>query len=104
MLAAEMPAPKKSTRTKAPAKAAPRPAARKQSKLTLAGDEASKLARRTLLITTLGACGWNLARTAAALDLASGADVIRALKELAPEEYDAARADGRISPGRRADT
>lgn len=99
MLDAAMPAPKKSTRTKIVA-----PEGRKQSKLTLAGDEASRLARRTLLITTLGACGWNLARTAAALDLASGADVIRALRDLAPEEYENARADGRIAPGRKSDT
>lgn len=91
-----MSAPKKSTPKKGTAQ-------RKQSKLTLAGDEASRLARRTLLVTTLGTCGWNLARAASALDLASGADVIRALKELAPEEYEAARADGRIAPGRRSD-
>ena len=79
------------------------PAGRKKSKLTTAGDEASQLARRTLLLGTCEAAKWNLTRVAEALDLATGADVIRALKELAPEEYEAAQTDGRIARRRPGD-
>lgn len=74
---------------------------RKKSKLTSAGEEASQLARRTLLLTTCQTLGWDLAKVATALDLTTGADVIRALKELAPGEYEAARAAGDIRRGRR---
>lgn len=99
MLCAPMASPKKSTK-KPTTKAASKPEGRKKSKLTLAGEEAATLAKRTLLLTTLAACRWNLSRTAEVLDLATGADVIRALKELAPEEYDAAKARGDVSQGR----
>lgn len=83
--------------TKTTKKPAPRTTARKQSKLTMAGDEASRLARRTMLLATCDALKWNLTRVAETLDLATGADVIRALKELAPDEYEAARTRGDIA-------
>lgn len=76
------------------------PAGRKKSKLTAAGEEGSQLARRTLLLGTCEALKWNLARVAEVLELASHADVIRALKELAPEEYEAARDAGKIAKRR----
>lgn len=86
-------------RTKKPAvKTAPE--GRKKSKLTLAREEGSRLAGRTLLLGTCEATGWNLARVAEVLGLASNADVIRALNELAPEEYARAQDEGLIKKGR----
>lgn len=79
------------------------PAGRKKSKLTMAREEASRLAGRTVLLAACDAAKWNLTRVAEALELSTQADVIRALKELAPDEYDAARERGAISPGRRAE-
>lgn len=73
---------------------------RKTSKLTRAGDDASRLTRRTLLLTTCETLAWNLTRVAEALELATASDVIRALKELAPEEYEAARTRGDVATRR----
>ena len=97
---ATMAAPKTSKPARKPAAATE---GRKRSKLSAAGEEASRLARRTLLLTTCETLGWDLTKVAAALELATGADVIRGLKELAPDEYAAAQADGRIRRGRRPD-
>lgn len=90
--------------TKTAPKTARKPAAategRKRSKLSAAGEEASRLARRTLLLTTCETLGWNLTRVAAALEMATASDVIRALKELAPAEYTAAQDRGDVATRR----
>lgn len=78
-------------KTKAPA------AKRKRSKLTEAGDEGARLAKRIALLSTCRACGWVLTKVAVELELASAADVIRALKELAPDEYAEAQQSERVS-------
>lgn len=98
MLVAEMsPAPKKSTRTKAP-KAAPEPApsradGRPKSKLTLAAERAALDAKRQLLLATLREHGWNLTLTARELEMAGASDVLRAIKAVSlVEEYEAHRA------------
>lgn len=96
---------KTSTEQKPPAKApAPAPAradGRVKSKLTLAAEEGARAAKRDLLLRTLVANGWNFAATARALDLAGTPSVIRALTEVAPDEYDRAKHDGRVAPGKR---
>jgi hypothetical protein len=71
--------------------------ARKRNKLTEAGDAAARVAKRNMLLLACDACDWSLAAVATLLGMASSADVIRALKELAPAEYAAAQADGRVS-------
>ena len=96
MLAVEMAATKTTTKRAGSKK----PAGRKLSRLTIAGDEASRLARRTMLLATCAAVKWNLTRAAEALDLATPSDVIRALKDLAPEEYEAARERGDVATRR----
>lgn len=87
---------KKSTR--APAKAA-----RERSAFAQAGEEARREAQRKLLLRTLRETGWNITRTAEALGMGAAPAVTRALKDLAPEEYAAAKADGRITNYRRDD-
>lgn len=94
MLAAEM-----ATVKKAPKKPTVKAPGRKLSKLALAGNEASRLARRTMLLATCEAVKWNLTRVAEVLDLATPSDVIRALKELAPNEYEAAQERGDVRRG-----
>lgn len=79
------------------------PEPRKKSLLTLAGDAARAKAQRELLLKTLRAHDWNLTATAEALEMTSAADVARALRELAPEEYESARERGDISRATRAD-
>ena len=78
-------------------------AGRKKSKLTQAREDASRLAGRSVLLASCEALKWNLTRVAEVLEMATQADVIRALKELAPEEYEAARQRGDVAPGRRSD-
>jgi len=63
------------------------------------GDDARREAQRKLLLRTLKAHGWNLRASAVALGLSGSAGVVRALQEVAPEEYAAAKADGRIKAG-----
>jgi hypothetical protein len=89
-----MTAPKTKAATKAPK--------RKRSQLTVAGDEGARAGKRIAILTACQCCDWNLARVAEHLSLASSADVIRALKELAPIEYAEAQADGLVSRGNRA--
>lgn len=72
------------------------------SKYAQAGDDARRAAQRKLLLTTLKGCDWNLARAADELGLSGSPGVIRALKDVAPDEYDAARSDGRVRAGARA--
>lgn len=87
--------------TKKPGKKPAAKGPRKTSKLTRAGDDAARLAKRTILLTTCEALRWNLSRVAEALELTTAADVIRALKELAPEEYEAAQVRGDITTHRK---
>lgn len=90
------PRPRAATKPKAPEHEG-----RKKSKLTVAREEGARLAGRTLLLGTCEALKWDLAEVAKTLDLATSADVIRALRELAPVEYEAARERGDIRRGRR---
>lgn len=77
------------------------PAPRKRSVLSQAGDDAKAAAERVLLLSTLEANGWSLTATASSLRMGPATAVSRALRELAPAEYEAAKADGRISQGNR---
>jgi len=78
------------------------PVGRKKSRLTLAAEEAARLAKRNLLAETIAALGWNLSAIARHLEMAGASDVIRALKEAGLEaEYLAAKARGDIVQGRR---
>lgn len=75
---------------------------RKRSLLTAVGDEGARRAKAAML---LGAClgaDWNLSRVAERLGMTSASDVLRALKELLPEQLEAARKRGDISPQNRA--
>lgn len=98
MLAADM-APKSRTTKPRSGKAAAPP---EDVPLSFAeiGREAAREAQRKALLRALKAHDWNLAHTADALSMGDASAVIRALKSLAPEEYDAAREDGRIRSGR----
>lgn len=82
------------TKTKKPAKAKP---ARERSAFAQVGEEARREAQRKLLLRTLKEHGWNLTKTAEALGMGAMQAVTRALKDLAPEEYAAAKTDGRIT-------
>lgn len=76
-----------------------KPKARKKSLLTLAGEAA----QRGLLLQKLKECGWNLTRTAEALEMAGPADVNRSIKLLGlTEEYEAAKERGDAKAGRPA--
>lgn len=77
------------------------PEPRKKSVLTQVGDEAKAKAQRDLLLKTLKANDWNLTATAEALEMGAIAAVIRALNDLAPDEYEKARKDGLISHANR---
>lgn len=92
-----------STTTKKKSTRAPAKAARERSAFAQAGEEARREAQRKLLLRTLAAQGWNLTRTAEALGMGAMQAVTRALKDLAPEEYAAAKADGRITNYHRED-
>lgn len=65
------------------------------------GREASRAAQRAALLAALAARSWNLSAVARELKITDTSAVIRALKSLAPDEYEAAKKDGRIAPGRR---
>lgn len=67
------------------------------------GEDARREAQRKLLLKTLKEHGWNLTKAAEALGMGAMQAVTRALKDLAPEEYAAAKADGRITNYRRDD-
>lgn len=76
----------------------PKPADRRRSRLALEADAAA----RALLLATLERCDWQLSEVAAALDLSNVSGVLRAIRHLGlVEEYEAARAAGKIRPGRR---
>lgn len=72
------------------------------SAYALAGDEGRRAAQRALLERVLAEHDWNMAHAAAALGLSGSPGVIRALKNVAPDLYEAARADGRIRAGARS--
>lgn len=83
---------KKSTR--APAKAPER----RKSKLTQIGEEA----QRAALLKELKRHDWVLKDVAEAMDLNGTPNLLRAIKQLGlTEEYEAAKADGKITAGRR---
>lgn len=109
---ATKPTPKTSTRTpkarprRNPDPPAPEPVradGRPKSALTLAGETAAREAKRELLLQTLKEQGWNLTRTAEALGMGASSAVHRALHDLAPAEYEAARERGDIAIGRPTD-
>jgi len=106
MLATSPMPPKKTTTSTRPRKPAAPPTSSADAGPSFAeiGREAAREAQRKALLRALKAHEWNLARTAEALAMGSGSAVIRALKLLAPEEYDAAREDGRIRAGRPSDS
>ena len=81
----------KSTAAKAPK--------REPSLYAQEGDAARRKAQRKLLLATLRSHKWNLRAAADALGLSGSAGVVRALKDVAPDEYAAARLDGRIKAG-----
>ena len=65
---------------------------RSLSKLSRAGDEASRATRRSLLLDALTAADWNLSHAAETLEMHAAADVLRAIKELdLVEVYEQAR-------------
>lgn len=64
-----------------------------------AGDDARRAAQRELLLSTLKAHDWNLRASAVDLGLTGTPGVVRALLDVAADEYAAAKADGRIRPG-----
>ncbi len=74
------------------------------SVLSEVGDEARRKAVREALLKALRATDWNLTAAGESLRM-DRQNVIRALKEFAPDEYAKAKADGRVVPGKRpADT
>jgi transcriptional regulator with GAF, ATPase, and Fis domain len=74
---------------------------RKKSKLTQVGDEAKRDAMRKALLVELKRQNWNLTHTATALELMTPSAVIRAIHELGlDDEYEGARAEGKVAPGR----
>lgn len=62
---------------------------------------AAHAAGRALVLEALERTGWNLTHAAQELGVMATANLIRSLRKLAPEEYAAARRDGRIKVGGR---
>lgn len=63
------------------------------------GRDAARAAQRKALLKALRANHWNLTATSDALVMGGRAAVIRALKALAPEEYESAKARGDVRVG-----
>lgn len=85
-----------------PTMTAPKKTSKKAAaKLTFAeiGRAAAKEAQRAALLAALEENAWNLTATAEALGMGGRANIIRALKELAPDEYERARDKGLVRPG-----
>ena len=74
---------------------------RAKSELTKVGDDAKAKAQKALLLKTLKANRYNLSAVAEALNMGPATAVSRALRTLAPVEYEAAKAAGLISQGNR---
>jgi transcriptional regulator with GAF, ATPase, and Fis domain len=95
---ATKPTPKTSTRTpQARPRRNPEPE-RARSRLVEIGDDAMRKA----LLAELRRADWNLSTAAEALGMTSAANVLRSIRRLGlVEEYDAAKASGKIRPGGR---
>lgn len=66
---------------------------RPRSKLSRAGDEASRAAQRSVLLDALTAEDWNLSHVARRLEMHAAADVLRAIHSLdLGEVYEQAKA------------
>lgn len=82
-----------------------KPAKKPPSLYAQVGEDARKREQKKLLLKTLRENGWNLRATGEALGMGTGATasvgVIRALNDVAPEEYAKAQADEKIVPGKR---
>lgn len=77
-------------------------ARRKDSLYAKAGEEGRREAQRKLLLRTLKEQGWHLGLTADALGMSGAPHVLRAIADVGlAEEYEAAKARGDITPGRR---
>ena len=74
---------------------------RTRSLYALAGEEGRRERQRALLLRTLREHAWNLTGAAEALGMAGSPAVIRALRDVAPGEYAAAKAAGKVSQGNR---
>lgn len=71
------------------------------SRLARAGAEASREARKKLLLVTLEEQRWNLTVTAEVLEMNGASDVIRAIRDLGMhEDYERAMVAGLIVVGR----
>lgn len=99
---AAMPTPKRATKRTRTRPAVP-PSPDAVPSFAEVGREAARDAQRKHLLRTLKSNGWNMSHTAEVLQMGSASAVIRALKSLAPEEYEAAQNDGRIRAGRPKD-
>lgn len=65
------------------------------------GRVAARDAQRALLLETCERLGWHLGAVAEALAMGAASHVVRALKNLAPDEYEAARESGKVSQANR---
>lgn len=63
------------------------------------GRAAAREAQRSALLAELNANGWNLRAAAEALQMGDASAVIRALKNIAPAEYEASKGAGVVRPG-----
>lgn len=103
MAAPKKPSPRGRKPPTVPSPAPTRADGRAKSELTLAGETAAMDAKRRLLLDTLEKHNWNLTATAEILRMGANAAVIRALKELAPAEYLAAKKAGKVTQANRRD-
>ncbi len=87
--------------TKKGAKLSRKPKTTPASTFAEIGRHAAREAQRRAILAAATAHGWNLSAVAAALQMGDASAVIRALKALAPDEYEAAKAAGKVAPGRR---
>jgi len=72
------------------------------SAYAIAGDVGRRTAQRELLLKALADHDWNMTQAAKAIGLSGAPRVIRALRDVAPDVYKEARADGRIRAGARS--
>lgn len=78
-------------------KPAKRPAKAEPKKSLL--REAAEQAQHDLLVKTAEECDWSIRKMANALNV-TPPSVVRALRELAPKEYEKAKAAGKVRVGR----
>ncbi len=96
-------------KTTKPAPRAPRSTGRASTKAAEAPKrtlaEIGREAQREALLAALEANNWNLTATARDLGLTNASNVIRALRTLGlGDRYEAAKAEGKIVPGKHVDT